>query len=495
MNYPFWRRSAAAVLTLTILTTQASATDQMFRQAIRYINEYGLIAEKEPITAEQEAEYQAYLAEHPDQRDALLNEILGKMDTHSMYLSGDSYEQNFQTLAGYVGIGITMYPQQDGYRLIQSVIRSGPADNAGVKAGDILLSVDGTDVSTLDDDALVSMVRGKEGSTVNITVQRDGQQLSFTILRSQVNEEYVSAQTLTDGVEYIAIGAIASENDVYDFLDIWDTLDDKNTRSVILDLRGNGGGVVEYALAMLEQFYEDESKLISMHWREDAGGVQNIYTVGGGLPLNKVIVLVDPYTASAAEMMAGSLQDNGVATLIGETTYGKGQGQIHITMPDQRSRLVLTVMEMCLPVTDTCWEGEGLTPDEIYSSQRSLSDYLETVPALDVDAPVVFGQTSDNALALSSRLMTLGYLYEETDTMDSDLLSAVRAYQADNDLPVLLCADEDTLSLLDEQVTDYASRGLVFDEAMTRALAEAIEAAAEPQRYISLADGSWEAAS
>jgi hypothetical protein len=164
-------------------------------------------------------------------------------------------------------------------------------------------------------------------------------------------------------------------------------------------------------------------------------------------------------------------------------------------MPDQRSRLVLTVMEMCLPVSDTCWEGVGLTPDETYSSQRPLSDYLTTVPALDVNAPVVYGQTSENALALSSRLLTLGYLNETTDTMDNTLLTAVRAYQAANDLPVLFCADEDTLTLLDAQITDYANRGLVFDEALTQALAEAIAAAEEPQRYISLEDGSWEAAS
>ena len=272
-----------------------------------------------------------------------------------MYLTAEEYQAGFSVLSGYAGIGIAVGRTERGLT-VRQVMRHSPAAAAGIEVGDRLLSVDGEDVTGLGLDELTARLQGAVGSRVRVTVERDGRTLDFSMTRETILEENVTARQAAPGVEYISIAAFSSMNDAADFEAIWQGLDEKETRAVILDLRDNGGGMIDAAFAMLDLMLEQKTRMAILHGRSDQGGDEVYLSSGGGLPLNKIVVLVSGNTASAAELMAGVLHEAGGATLVGAQTYGKSQGQYHLSL--NGDYLVLTCLEMQLPQSGS-WEGQG----------------------------------------------------------------------------------------------------------------------------------------
>ena len=338
--------------------TQDGTSETWFDGVWALIDAFGLKAEDNPYILQNYIN--KYLAEHPEEMYNVINDILSLMDTHSMYLSSEEYSQGFSTLEGlcrhrrgHAGDGERCADRRGHALFLGGGGR--PADR------DVIIAVDGKDTTAMSNADVAELLRGEEGTAVSVTVRRQGRELTVTCTRRQVNQVYVSSSTMAEGVEYIKVSAMGSENDWTAFSEIWQGLDEKNTRAVILDLRGNGGGVIDVALKMADAMVQDEGVyLAGVHWREDMGGLEQTYSTGGGLPLNKIVVLVDGGTASAAELLAGSLQDTGTATLVGEKTYGKGQGQFHIPLING-DRLVITTLELELPRQGS-YEGVGLTP-------------------------------------------------------------------------------------------------------------------------------------
>ncbi|MFQ9127869.1 MAG: S41 family peptidase [Butyricicoccaceae bacterium] len=250
-----------------------------------------------------------YLEKHPEEMYDVINDILGLLDTHSMYLSSEEYSQGFSTLEGFVGIGVGLRQTAGGVQ-IGEVMRYSAAEEAGLQIGDLIVKIDGEDVSGAETADVASRLRGQEGTTVSVTVRRQGRDITVTITRRQVNQVYVSNSTLTQGVEYIKISSFASENDWQAFSEIWNGLAKKNTRAVVLDLRGNGGGLIDVAFKIANAMTPDKGvTLAGVRYRDDMGGLEETVSTGGGLPLNKIVVLVNGGTASAAELLTGILQD------------------------------------------------------------------------------------------------------------------------------------------------------------------------------------------
>ena len=229
--------------------TQDGQSETWFDGVWALIDAFGLKAEHDPYVLQNYIN--KYLEKHPDEMYDVLNDILSLLDTHSMYLSSEEYSQGFSTLEGFVGIGVSMQQASGGVQIAE-VMRYSSAEEAGLQAGDRIIAVDGTDTTQMNTTEVAQLLRGEEGTAVQVTVQRQGSELTFTCTRRQVNQVYVSNQTLADGVEYIKVGAMGSENDWTAFSEIWEGLDEKNTRAVILDLRGNGGGVIDVALKMAD---------------------------------------------------------------------------------------------------------------------------------------------------------------------------------------------------------------------------------------------------
>ena len=209
------------------------------------IDAFGLKAENDPYILQNYIN--KYLEEHPEELYHVVNDILSLLDTHSMYLSSEEYTQGFSTLEGFIGIGVGLQETAGGVQ-IGEVLRYSAAEEAGLEIGDLIVRIDGEDASGLTSAEAAERLRGEEGTRVSLTVRRQGREIEVDCVRRQVNQVYVSSKTMADGVEYIKVSAIGSQNDWAAFSEIWEGLDEKNTRAVILDLRGNGGGVIDIAL-------------------------------------------------------------------------------------------------------------------------------------------------------------------------------------------------------------------------------------------------------
>ena len=231
-----------------------------------------------------------------------------------------------------------------------------------------------------------------------------------------------------------------------------------------------------------------DAELAGVRYRDDMGGLEQTYSTGNALPLGKIVVLVDGGTASAAELLAGSLQDTGSATLIGSKTYGKGQGQFHIDLVNG-DKLVITTLELELP-KQGCWEGVGLTPD-IQLENRKVTVNTKDLKPLDTSTTLRFGDSSDAVYAMTERLSLLGLLTEATGRYDGDVADAVASFRAAYDLPVALYASPEMLSALDEAVTALNGQTYLVDDQLQSALEMCRLAAAKPQQYTVKSDGSW----
>lgn len=239
------KRIAALAMTAAMMTASAGAITQdgqsetWFDGVWALIDAFGLKAEHDPYVLQNYIN--KYLEKHPDEMYDVLNDILSLLDTHSMYLSSEEYSQGFSTLEGFVGIGVGLQETENGVQIAE-VMRYSAAEEAGLQIGDLIVKINGEDATKLKNADVASKLRGEEGTSVKLTVRRYGRDITVTCERRQVNRVYVSNKTMADGVEYIKVSAIGSQNDWSAFSEIWDSLPSKNTRAVILDLRGNGGG-------------------------------------------------------------------------------------------------------------------------------------------------------------------------------------------------------------------------------------------------------------
>ena len=242
------KRIAALAMTAAMMTASAGAITQdgqsetWFDGVWALIDAFGLKAEHDPYVLQNYIN--KYLEKHPDEMYDVLNDILSLLDTHSMYLSSEEYSQGFSTLEGFVGIGVGLQETENGVQIAE-VMRYSAAEEAGLQIGDLIVKINGEDATKLKNADVASKLRGEEGTSVKLTVRRYGRDITVTCERRQVNRVYVSNKTMADGVEYIKVSAIGSQNDWSAFSEIWDSLPSKNTRAVILDLRGNGGGLID----------------------------------------------------------------------------------------------------------------------------------------------------------------------------------------------------------------------------------------------------------
>ena len=249
-----------------------------------------------------------------------LTESLG--DVYTVYMDREETADFYDDLHGNVGSGIGVeMGLRDGYVRVLRTLPDNPARKAGVLAGDILYKVDDEVVYDFTVDEIAKKIRGESGSEVTITVIRDGKEKSFTMKRETINN--VSAYVEYDGKTAI-ITVTRFDNDTGTMVQNFaKDFKDKKINKVILDLRSNGGGYVSAAQDLLSLWIDNGKVLIQKS--KHAGNSSTSTSSGKALLENmKTVVLVNGTTASASEIVAGALQDYEKATIVGETTYGKG---------------------------------------------------------------------------------------------------------------------------------------------------------------------------
>ncbi|WP_082673897.1 S41 family peptidase [Thiohalocapsa sp. ML1] len=305
--------------------------------------------------------------EDVDDRELLASAIrgmLGGLDPHSSYLDTDAYrELRVGTTGEFGGLGIEV-GMDDGFVKVIAPIDDTPAQRAGMQAGDLIVRIDGKPVKGLSLSEAVTMMRGKPGSEIELTVVREdeGNPLKITIVRDVIKVASVKSRTLEPGYGYVRVSNFQART-TEDLLKAVADLKAENNaglKGVVLDLRNNPGGVLNSAVGVSDAFLEEGLIVYTMGRDEDAklefkAGPDDVLD---GAPL---AVLVNSGSASASEIVAGALQDQRRAVIMGEKTFGKGSVQTIVPI-DERTALKLTTARYYTP-SGRSIQALGIEPD------------------------------------------------------------------------------------------------------------------------------------
>lgn len=306
--------------------------------------------------------------------------VAGVGDPYTYYLSADSLAEQVEKNSGhFVGIGVEIYAGDDGYIVVSSVTPGGPAEAAGILAEDKITEVDGESITGKTAADVSALVKGKEGTDVTLTIFREstGEVLEKTVTRQDIQVQTVSWRMMDDNIGYISITNFR-ENTYNQFKEALDTLEAEGMEKLVLDLRNNTGGLVKSAHEIGEELLPEGIMVYTMDKegnREDTL-CDDVYN---DVPM---VVLVNGNSASAAEILAGAIQDTGRGELIGTTTFGKGLVQRLFTLPDG-SGLNVTIQKYYTP-NGTSIHGVGITPDyevelpEEYAQQTNIPAEADT---------------------------------------------------------------------------------------------------------------------
>lgn len=282
-------------------------------------------------------------------------------DQHTTYMDPSTYEQaNIPLQGSYEGIGAWVDTNAE-YLTIVSPMPDSPAEDAGLKPGDRVIAVDGEDVTGIDANIVIRSVLGPAGTTVHLTIAREGESelLEFEIVRAEIEVPSIHSEMLEGDIGYIQLFSFSNET-ADDLRAAITDLQDQGMQSMILDLRGNGGGFLFSAIDVTSEFVQDGLILTE---RFGDGSEETYDANGRGLATEiPLVVLVDGGSASASEIVAGAIQDYDRGILVGETTFGKGSVQNWIPLDDEQGAVRVTVARWYTP-NDRQIHEEGLEPD------------------------------------------------------------------------------------------------------------------------------------
>ena len=313
--------------------------------------------------------YRILMDEHVDHRTlesqqlskGAIRGILASLeDPHASYLSSDQHEREQEGYRGYFeGIGAQVTMTEAGLTVI-APIPGAPAEAAGIRAGDLILAVDGDSISHLTLVEAVNLIRGPGGTAVTLLVRHadSDQNDTITVTRGRIPIESTDFRMVEDGVGHLWIYSFSNttEDEVRRALD---EFDDAHGRGLVLDLRNNPGGLLNSVVDVTDLFLDGGQILYEI----DAQGNRNDYDAdrrGPGVDI-PMVVLVNEFSASASEIMAGAIKTNDRALVVGETTFGKGSVNIARELSDG-SAIYFTIRRWYLP-DDTQIEGQGVTPN------------------------------------------------------------------------------------------------------------------------------------
>ena len=296
-------------------------------------------------------------------------------DQFTYYLDEDYLTQFNESITGnYVGIGVTVTTDEDGYVVITQCFKGGSAYEKGIAPGDKIVKVDEENVVGLSVDDIVAKIKGQEGKNVNITVLRDEKEQTFELTRKAVHVETVSSKMLDDSIGYINISSFDTETDK-EFKTEYEKIAKNDLKGLIIDLRNNGGGLLDTVVNVAD-YLMPESTIVTIKYRNEKDAVYKSDKECADVP---IVVLINEYTASAAELLAGGLRVNNNAKLVGKKSYGKGVVGTQFNI-DSKTAMVITVGEYFLP-DRTNIPKKGIVPDievELNKNIKNIYHMSET---------------------------------------------------------------------------------------------------------------------
>lgn len=334
-------------------TSLKSKVNEKVNKIERYVDEY-------------------YLDEiDPDQMaDSIYKGVVdGLGDEYAAYYTRDEYQTITEKTSGtYCGIGAYVTQNAEtGAITIVKPIADGPAEKAGLQAEDIIYSIDGTKVTGEDLSEVLAMIKGEAGTDVKLQIIRSGEgdYLDFTLTRAEIKEDTVSSRMLTKKIGYIAVSGF-EEVTTEQFETALTSLQDQGMKALIIDLRDNGGGLLNTAVKMLDRMLP---KGLVVYTEDKEGVAEKFYAEDDDEITMPVAILVNGNSASASEVFSGAMQDEGKAKLIGTTTFGKGIVQTIFDLQDG-SALKMTTSKYFTPKGRNI-HGTGLEPDIVVELDKN----------------------------------------------------------------------------------------------------------------------------
>ncbi len=343
--------------------------------------------------------------------DGAIRGMVGTLDPHSAYLDPEEYAMlESDTTGQFGGIGVEI-DSRGGYLTVMAPMTGGPAARVGMRAGDEIVEIDGHDAHNVDLDDAVRRMRGAPGTHVHITVRRRGvnDPLRLDLVREVVHVASVESRMLPENVGYVALKSFQerSSDEMTNALDRLTQQAGGHLRGLVLDLRNDPGGLLDEAIFIADEFLRD-GVIVSTRGRNNTAQDEARAHAAGTRPDFPMVVLVNEYTASAAEILAGALQDHHRALIVGTRTFGKGSVQTVIDLPDGGA-LKLTIARYFTP-SGRSIQAQGIAPDvqmeqvdvphatssDAPERERDLEQHLPNEGTHDAEPPPVPGSDIDD---------------------------------------------------------------------------------------------------
>lgn len=385
------------------------------------------------------------------------------LDKHSTYFTPEEFEEFMTGLSGeIVGIGVQIEKQDDGITVV-APIEGSPAFEAGLKTGDKIIKVDDLDISDYTSDKAASVIRGKEGTKVRIGVRREGVSdlMYFELVREVIKINPVKYEIKDGNIGYLRITEF-NENTSINVAEAVKAFKAKNIKGIIVDLRGNPGGLLDEVVEVCKQLIP-KGPIVKIQVKNE---IVETYSSALDKAPFKIAVLVNGGSASASEIMAGAIKDSKTGILIGEKTYGKGT--VQQTMRIQGAGGAKLTIANYLTPSGFSLDGIGLTPDiEVKPNDAAAAaEYA----AIKGDRSIKKGIIGIDVLGVQQRLNDLGYKIEKLDGIFGAMTAkAVLAFQKDNNLKQDASVEADDIKALEIKLQEKLTAG---DPQLERAMAE-----------------------
>ena len=275
-----------------------------------------------------------------------------------MFFDKENKKEFESELSGsYYGIGAEIKQISEEEVMVNKVFDDSPAEKAGLKSGDVFVSIDGKSTKGKTPSEIAKNLRSEKKDTASIIIRRDGKEMEFKVQKDNVNLLSVSSEMLDGNIGYISV-SIFGERTSEQFKNALRTLESQNMKSLIIDLRGNSGGYLSTVTNMLSEFLDTNTVIYQMKTRE---GIKKYTSINDSKRNYKIVILVDGDSASASEIMASGMQEQYKATLVGTTTYGKGT--VQETLDLSNGTLIKYTIQEWLTSNGNSINGTGVKPD------------------------------------------------------------------------------------------------------------------------------------
>ena len=375
--------------------------------------------------------------------DNVLKAMFEGLDDYSVYFTEEEYAKFLGSVSATLcGIGASVIKGRDG-AVILDVIPFSPAEKAGIKKFDVIVSVDDTSIVGMPVSEATVYMRGEAGTTVKVGIKRLGEEniLYYDIVRANVETSPVEWEQLDDETAYISLSILSINADIY-MKKALEEIDKLGIKKIVLDLRDNPGGQIGATVNICEMFMPEGP--VGYVDYKNPEKMETYYSYNKS-PKYTLAVLINGETASGAEFLSGGIQDTKVGVLFGETSFGKGTVQTTKNLANGGAIKLTVAKYYTAGKQDVA--NDKINPDFVVkNAYRQIKE--EAFAPLDFETEFKVGSKGEGVLAIEQRLTVLGYMYEADDEFTEETMEAVRVFKAANGMNIEETVDFDFIAFL-----------------------------------------------